>query len=99
NLLHIRVEVVRFREDRQYLVLHFLQQWRRVMSPAFETPNFQFAVLRDRKEAVGDGHIRVLPGGKKYDITVNGFDRQRETGLEFDLTGQSFEVLAGGPFL
>jgi len=70
-----------FGQDREDLVLHSFQQRWRVVAPAFEAPNFQLAVLRDREEAVGDGHVRVLPGGKKDDIPVNGFDRERGVGF------------------
>ena len=61
--MKIRIKIVRFREDGQHVVLHPIQQGRRVMASAFETANFQFAVFSNGKESVRHWHVRVLLRG------------------------------------
>ena len=97
--MNVRFKVVCFREDRQYFVLHPFQQWCRVMAPAFEAANFQFAVFANGKEAIRYRHVRILFRGKKDNVAIYGLNCERELCFCFDFVSQPLEVFPRGSLL
>jgi len=68
------------------------------VAPAFQAANLQFTILRDGEEAIGHRHIGNLSRRKKYEIAVDGLEREREASFVLTRLGQVLEVLVRCPF-
>src|ERR1700682_2323423 len=62
------------------------------MATAFEPPDFDFTVLRNREEAIRDWNILILLRWKEDDVSVHRLYCQRKVRSLFDFLGKSLEV-------
>src|ERR1700730_5854101 len=84
--------VVGFRQYQKNLFLHLVYQGRCVVAAAFESPDFDFALLPDREEAIRDWNILILFRWKEDNESVDRLYCQRKVRSLFDFLGKLLEV-------